>query len=200
MPFALIGDVVASRALPDRRRAQAEIGAALDRVTAELKPLQRLEPTIGDEFQGLFATLAAAVEASLQIRLELLPAIDVRAGVGQGETVVHDARRRPVLQDGPAWWAARAALEKLARPPQPTARTWFSGLEEHHVNAYLQVRDALVDRLSPRHRRMLLRALRGASQADIAVAEQVSRSAVSQAFAHGVGALRDAAKDFGRDG
>ena len=162
--------------------------------------MQRLEPTIGDEFQGLFATLADAVQASLQVRLELMPGIDVRAGLGQGETVVHDGRRKPVLQDGPAWWAARAALERLARPPQPTARTWFSGLEEHHVNAYLQVRDALVDRLNPRHRRMLLRALRGASQAEIADAEEVTRSAVSQAFAHGVGALRDAALDFGKEG
>jgi DNA-binding CsgD family transcriptional regulator len=196
VPFALIGDVVGSRSLPDRGLAQRRIESALRAVSREIEADQPLEPTVGDEFQGVFTSLTAAVAASLRVRLELLPEIDVRCGIGQGDLTVHDARRRPVLQDGPAWWAARAALQRLAKPPQPTTRTWFSGLEQDHVNAYLLTRDALVDRFNPRHLRMLRMALAGRTQAEIADAEKVSRSAVSQAFAHGVGAVRDAALVF----
>ena len=196
MAFALIGDVVGSRSLPDRARAQQTINSALAVVSSAVGASQPLEPTVGDEFQGVFSTLGAAITASLRIRLELLPHIDVRCGLGQGDITVHDGRRRPILQDGPAWWAARSALEQLARPAQRSARTWFSGLEQDHVNAYLLVRDALVERFNDRHLRMLRLALAGRSQAEIAAAERISRSAVSQAFSHGVGAVRDAAVIF----
>ena len=57
-------------------------------------------------------------------------------------------------------------------------------------------RDALVDRLNARSRSMLVHALGGASQKQIAAAEGVSESAVSQAFARGVGAVREAQAVF----
>lgn len=76
-------------------------------MTAATTPLQQLEPTIGNEFQGAFATLADAALAGLLVRLEVLPSLDVRCGLGCGEVFVHDADRRPLLQDGPGWWSAR---------------------------------------------------------------------------------------------
>ncbi len=126
------------------------------------------------------------------VRLALLPEVDVRCGLGQGEVTVHDAGRAPLLQDGPGWWAARAALEELARPRRSAARTWFAGPDQARVNAFLLTRDALVDRLGDRGLRLLAASLRGATQSDIAAAEGISRSAVSQQFARGVGAVRDA--------
>lgn len=190
--FALIGDVVGSRDLPDRAAAQARLGGVLVSVAEAVPGVQPLEPTVGDEFQGAYATLADATRVSLLVRLALLPDIDVRCGIGEGATTVFDATRRPLLQDGPAWWAAREAVETMSTPRRSGLRTWYVGPEAALVNAHLLCRDALVDRLSERGWRMLGLALLGWTQQAVAEAEGISRSAVSQQFARGIAAVRDA--------
>jgi DNA-binding CsgD family transcriptional regulator len=190
--YALIGDVVGSRRLPDRAEAQQRIASVLDEVDGLAPGAQRLEVTIGDEFQGGYATLGEATRVSLLVRLALLPAIDVRCGIGFGEVTVFDESRVPLLQDGPAWWAARSAVEAMAAPRRTAVRTWFVGPEADLVNAFLACRDALVERLSDRARRMLRLSLLGASQQRIAAEEGISKSAVSQQFARGITAVRAA--------
>ncbi len=192
----LIGDVVGSRRLEDRAGAQERIGVVLREVSPLVQPVQDLEPTVGDEFQGAFSTIADAALAGLLVRLALLPTVDVRCGLGFGDVTVHDGERHPLLQDGPGWWSARDALEVLSRPRRALERTWYVGPDAARTNAFLLTRDALVDRLGERGRRLLAAALRGASQAEIAEAEGISRSAVSQQFARGVGAVRDAHRSF----
>lgn len=193
----LIGDLVGSRRLPQRAAVQRRVGEVLAEVNERRNPAQALEPTVGDEFQGAFSDVPAALLASLEVRLRLLPEVDVRCGLGFGEVTVHDADRRPLLQDGPGWWAARDALELLERPRSAGSHTWYVGPDAAATNALIVTRDALVDRIGARARRMLLAALEGRSQAEIADLEDVSRSAVSQQFARGVGALRDAHLGFG---
>jgi len=194
--YTLIGDIVGSRRLDDRAGAQARIGAVLREVSPVVRPAQDLEATVGDEFQGAFRTVGDAALAALLVRLALLPDVDVRCGLGFGEVTVHDRDRRPLLQDGPGWWSARDALDALSRPRRAAERTWYVGPDAGRVNAFLLTRDALVDRLGDRGHRLLAAALRGDSQADIAAAEGISRSAVSQQFARGVGAVRDAHRSF----
>jgi len=197
--FALIGDLVGSRRSASRADAQAGLQAALEATSAICPPLDRLEPTVGDEFQGVYADLGAATAAAMLVRLALPGSMDARCGVGSGEREVFDAARRPLLQDGSAWWGARAALEALGDAAQRARRTAYddryaegaAGPAEL-VNAYLLTRDALLDRLNERSQRMLLRALQGATQHQIAAEEAISDSAVSQAFAKGVSAVRDA--------
>ncbi|WP_159795798.1 SatD family protein [Puerhibacterium puerhi] len=186
--YTLIGDIVGSSRLDDWPAAQAAIDAALGRVSAHVDVVQRLEPTMGDEVQGGFATIGDAALATLLIRLELLPRIDIRFGLGFGETSVVDADRRPILQNGPGWKAARTAIDAL----DDARRTGYVGPDSEEVNAFLVVRDALVDRLSAQHRRMLLHSLHGLSQREIAQVEQRTESAVSQAFRRGIRAVRDA--------
>jgi hypothetical protein len=190
--FALIGDLVGSRRLADRGAAQDRVLAVLREVDGVADRLQPLEPTVGDEFQGAFASLAEATQAALLVRLGLLPDVDVRCGIGFGDAAVFDETRRPMLQDGPAWWAARDALEWMARPRRTGLRTWFVGPDAALANAHLLCRDALVDRLGERGWRMLRLSLRGESQQRIAAAEGVTKSAVSQQFARGISAVRDA--------
>lgn len=192
----LIGDLVGSRGLPDRSAAQRSTGRVLDELNERLRPAQALEPTVGDEFQGAFVSLGEAVLASVLVRLALLPEVDARCGLGHGEVAVHDSSRRPILQDGPGWWAAREALEALAAPRRTASRTWYVGPDAGRVNAFLLTRDALIDRLNERGHRMLRLALAGDSQQRIAELEGISKSAVSQQFARGVGALRDAHREF----
>lgn len=204
--FTLIGDLVDSRKLPDRAAAQARLGEVLAGVTTELaaaRPLaQALEPTIGDEFQGAAEDLPTLLLAGLLVRLRLLPVVDVRCGYGWGDVTVHDPERRPLLQDGPGWWAARAAVDELGR--RRSARSWYDAGGSTDatpapaaVNAFLLCRDALVDRLNERGHRLLDGLLCGLTQRELAHREGISEGAVSQQVARGVGAVRDAHRVFG---
>ncbi len=189
--FALIGDLVGSRRLADRSATHRRLVEVLAQVDAAEPGLQALEVTVGDEFQGMYGDPHSAARVALLVRLAVLPDADVRVGIGEGEATVLDEARHPPVQDGPAWWAAREALEIMGSPRRGALRTWFVGAGSETVNARLVCRDALVDRLNDRSRRMLALALSGHSQRDIAAVESVSKSAVSQAFARGVGALRE---------
>jgi hypothetical protein len=86
--------------------------------------------TIGDEFQATYRTLDDAVAASLRIQLLLTGRTDVRFGIGWGGLTTYSARRAPLAQDGPAWWAARSMLLEIdaaaGRRGQP--RAWRTGL------------------------------------------------------------------------
>ncbi|WP_285104667.1 hypothetical protein [Promicromonospora sp. MEB111] len=215
--YTVIGDIVGSRNLTDRARAQQAIVATLGRVSMAIPLAQRLEPTFGDEVQGGFKTIGDASLATLLIRLELnqlanpspagrpsagpLPDLIVmRFGIGQGDVGVFDLESQPIRQDGPGWHAARDAIDSLgkragARYVGPVGAGWP---EPEVVNAFLVARDGLVDTLNHRQQRMLLSALHGESQKSIAEQEGISESAVSQAFARGVSAARDAQFLFGK--
>ena len=191
MLYTVIGDLVGSRVAPDRSALQHALGEALEAVNRSIAPRQAFEPTVGDEYQGACLTLADAARASLLVRLALLPAGDTRCGLGHGAVTVHDESRRPLLQDGPGWWSARAAIESLG-VGRAHRRTAFDGPDAGSVNAFLLCRDQLVDRLNDRGLRILRLALLGHPQKEIAEIEQITRSAVSQQFSRGVGAIVDA--------
>lgn len=214
--FTMIGDIVGSRRLKDRARAQESVITALTNVSRAVPLAQRLEPTFGDEVQGGFHTVADATLATLLMRLELNrlahpsprahpaagPAPDLvimRFGIGLGDVRVFELKSQPIRQDGPGWHAARDAIDSLgkragARYVGPGAEGWPNAPA---VNAFLVARDGLVDTLNHRQQRMLLHALHGEQQKAIAEREGISESAVSQAFARGVSALRDAQALFG---
>jgi len=208
----VIGDLVGSRAAPNRRALHRAVEQALDSVNAGVPALTELRITVGDEFQGAYATLGAAIEAALRVRLELLPAADVRVGIGRGPVQLLDAERG--IEDGPGWWAARSAIEAVeqaagraatrhlrtayhpapqtaAHGGEPTPEAAPDGGEPDAVNAALLCRDHLVGSLSQRS----LRLLRGlmdpdTTQSELATLEGISASAVSQRVrADGIGAV-----------
>ena len=199
----LIGDLIGSRGSTDRRALHATFAAVLDRVNTELRPPTPVRMQVGDEYQGVFASLGDALHASLTVRLALLPTADVRHGIGRGSIEV--LSEDPRVEDGPGWWAARAAIERVeeaeGRPGERSLRTayvaadgaeddardgardgaadgWSS--EEAAVNAALVLRDHLVSGLSERSLSVLRGLLDGESQRDLAEALGISPSAVSQ--------------------
>ncbi|MGG5257608.1 SatD family protein [Phycicoccus avicenniae] len=194
----LIGDIVDSRISGDRRAVHDAVVAALEGVEALVPSVRGLRITVGDEFQGAYTSLGAALDAALRVRLALSPDVDVRIGVGRGVVTVLDAERG--IEDGPGWWAARAAIEHVEaaaeRAPTRTLRTGYRaegrrGSEVDAVNAALLCRDHLVGSLSDRSTR-LLRGLMDprTTQAELAEREGVSASAVSQRVrADGIGAV-----------
>jgi hypothetical protein len=205
----LIGDLVGSREAPNRRALHRAVDTALLSVNAAVPALTELRITVGDEFQGAYATLGGALEAALRVRLELLPSADVRVGIGRGPVQLLDAERG--IEDGPGWWAARAPIEEVeqaaARAATRHLRTAYRPAPElsgapvpdgpgRHagadaVNAALLCRDHLVGSLSQRSVR-LLRGLMDphTTQSELATLEGISASAVSQRVrADGIGAV-----------
>src|SRR6476620_5870257 len=121
----VIGDLVGSRSAPNRRALHRAVEKALVSANAAVPAVTELRITVGDEFQGAYATLGAAIEAALRVRLELLPTADVRVGIGRGPVQLLDAERG--IEDGPGWWAARSAIEAVeqaaGRPATCAPRT-----------------------------------------------------------------------------
>lgn len=185
-----------SRQVEDRGLLQERLGEVLEQMNAMFMPHIPLEPTLGDEFQACFDDVAVAICASLVVRLELLrtAGVDTRYGLGVGSIEIF-ARRRPLSQDGPGWWAAREAIEssrKLAEAPRTAfTRTSFSAVgadgwcrdKENALNAFLLCRDAMVDQMKQTSRNRLSGLMQGWSQSRIATEEGATQGAISQSLA-----------------
>ena len=170
----LIGDVVASRRAPDRLALHDTLVRVIEHVNGDVTTLDPLVVTVGDEFQGRFATLA--------------PDVDVRFGLGRGATQTLDARHG--IHDGPAYWAARAAIERTkeraSRAQTRTARTTYEPPEKDALGVGVAVQSALdcldlvVGSLSTQSTTILGGLMDGRTQHEIAADLAVSPSAVSQ--------------------
>ena len=203
----LIGDVVASRAAGDRAALHDRLTAVLARVNDTFAPTTPLRITIGDEYQGGFTTVGHALQASLRLRLALLPEFDVRHGLGWGELRV--LQEEPRVEDGPAWWAARDAIHEIQEaqehPGTRFRRTAFrvapeqSGPDQDLVGSVLLLRDAAVGALSERSLSVLRGLLDGRTQRELAESLGISPSAVSQRVrSDGLAALVAADLGLGR--
>ncbi|ROR90384.1 hypothetical protein EDD33_1224 [Nocardioides aurantiacus] len=204
----VIGDVVASRVAADRADLHERLAAAVAGSNLATGPLTPWRITVGDEFQGAFAGVGEALHAVLLLRTALAgePAgasdgtpdgpepepVDVRFGVGWGP--VATLADEPRVEDGPGWWAAREAVEEVKRAARRAGfrhrRTAYRrsegvpGPDPDLVNAALLCQDEVVGSASPRSLRLLGGLLQGRPQADLAAAEGVSASAVSQRVRH----------------
>jgi len=185
---AVIGDVVRSRRSPDRGALHARLEAVLAETNAALGPMTPLRVTVGDEYQGGFASVHEAVRATLRLRLALAPGIDVRHGIGWGEVTV--LQEQPRVEDGPGWWSAREAVHDVhrseERPGSRLRRTVFrradgvEGPDPATLEAMLILRDQLVGDLSERSLLVLRGLLAGTTQRELADDLGITASAVSQ--------------------
>ncbi len=181
---ALLGDVVSSR-LGDRRDLHRAVLSAVDVTNARVAPLDTLRPTVGDEVQGVYADVTAALAASFTLRLHLAPEWDVRFGVGVGGVEVIDESLG--IQDGPAWWRAREALdwvrELSERPGHESARTAIRDPRPGAaalMDATVRLVDAHLAGLRPGTLRTLRGLWAGDDNATVAASEGISESANSQ--------------------
>lgn len=196
---ALLGDVVGSRTADDRKALHDVLTAALAEVTAEVDALDDIQVTAGDEFQGTFATVGEAVHAALLLRLRLSAQIDIRVGIGWGDVTVLDAARS--TQDGPAWWAARAAIDWVEAQQGVAGfgslRTAYRRAEESvgggrrvsgpapdAINAALLCQDHLIGSMDERSRHILEGLMHGRTQASLADELGLTRQAVNQRRKH----------------
>ncbi len=195
MPIALIADIVGSRRIPDREAAQRALDEALARLDRDLPiAVEPLHPIVGDELQGVYPDLEAALSATLLVQLALPDVVQCRFGLGVGAAWTIPSASGGI-SDGTAWWAARSAIgsaERLARRTAPSVRTQVAASEdeppETHAavrlaNAFLLARDELVGAMSERTRRLTYGRCMDVTQRELAESEGVTQSAVSQALA-----------------
>lgn len=137
---ALIGDLKGSKASTPRHRLQLTLRSALELTNRRVAALQPLDITIGDEFQGMYATLEAALAATLLVQLGLGGGRRARVGIGTGGLSFYEPGQAPFQQDGPAWWAAREAVEAArdATPPLLTAYRHWGDHPPASVNPWVQ--------------------------------------------------------------
>jgi hypothetical protein len=195
--IAVTADIIGSRQLADRAEAQRAFDETIARVESALPLAEvRLHPTVGDEQQGVYPTLPAALASILLLRLALPEGIEFRYGIGIGEIgVIASEASSAGIPEGPGWWAARQAIEhvgRLERRSAPHARTWVvahgaegerSREDTRMANAYLLARDEIVGAMSARARRLTYGRCLGVRQGDLADDEGITQSAVSQALA-----------------
>jgi len=195
--YALIVDIVRSRDLVDRAAAQHDIEDAFARAAQHVPLEVPLWATVGDEFQAVAARLADAVWTAGVVRLLMPDGLDVRIGIGQGEIrdVAPGAAGVPI-QDGSAWWAARAAIDEAharADGEAPYTRTWYVASEpapevDALLTSQLVLRDRMIDGMTPAQRAQAGASVLGQTQAEIAAVHEVSQSAVSQSLRRSGGA------------
>lgn len=192
---AFLGDVIGSRTSSDRKALHDTLASALVAVSAEVDTVDDIQVTAGDEFQGTFATVGESLYAALLLRLRLHPHVDIRIGVGWGEVTVLDAEHG--TQDGPAWWAARAAIEWVEK--QQSVAGWQSirtayrlddgpeaapGPPPGAVNAALACQDHLIGLMDERSRHILDGLMHGRTQVRLAQELGLTRQAVNQRRKH----------------
>ncbi|GLP79251.1 SatD family protein [Mycobacterium antarcticum] len=181
----VIGDVVGSRDAADRRALHQTLSTALRGIAADAVDAPAF--TVGDEFQGSYPTVGAAISAALALRLAVAGGIDIRFGIGWGHATMLD--RDTGIQDGPAWWAAREAIEWTAATQRQAGfalvRTSYrtadaEGPAADPINAALLCRDHLLGSLDERSIRILRGLVHQRSKRELAAEEGISPSAVSQ--------------------
>ncbi len=116
--LVLIGDLIASRQLPERGKTQEKLAAALERLNAT--SAERLASpytiTLGDEFQAVFRTADRIFHDAVTLLLALHP-IRIRFawGIGRIETPLNP--EMAIGMDGPAFHHAREAMTVLKKTP-----------------------------------------------------------------------------------
>ena len=185
---ALLGDLVGSRTSADRGALHRRLLLALDAANAGADVLDPVRVTAGDEFQGAFATVGGALAATFTLRARLRPA-QARFGLGVGSVEVVDATDN--IQDGSAWWAARAAIEATERAARGARRALRTGVAaaadqpapDPALLAALALVDAALFDLDDHNAAILAGLREGTPQARIARRLDISPSAVSQRVA-----------------
>jgi SatD family protein len=179
--IALIGDVVASRALSpaDRARLQRQLRAAIPAFNRRWRKslAARFAVTLGDEWQCLLTTAAPIWEIAHVIRATLAEVEWVIAcGRGPVTTPLTKGVAAPEV-DGPCFHEARAALDGAKRSRRLFGFRGF-GAAERDLNGVASYYAALHWSWTPRQRHAA-KLLRQGGPALVAEQLRVSRSAVS---------------------
>lgn len=184
-PFlsCLTVDLIASREHLDRSATQARLEDAIDQVNHSLSAaiVVPFSVTLGDEWQGLLDSPAAALEADFLFR-DLLHPLPVASGVGTGG-VSTPLRERTPLMDGPCFHRAREAIGQAKdRRGQATVLASSDPLLDEAVNALCLLLHSLADRWTPKQLQSLRAYVAHGTEAAAATALGVTQPTLHQSL------------------
>jgi hypothetical protein len=111
--IALIGDIVSSKLLSERRHVQERLRGVLETLNTDNPSLaSRYTITLGDEFQAVFKTADRIFYDSLEILAAVYP-VRIRFSVGVGEILTDINYAQAIGMDGPAFYHARQGVDEL---------------------------------------------------------------------------------------
>lgn len=114
--IALIADIVRSRKLVKRDEIQVRLADCLERVNLvyQTSLASNFTITLGDEFQALLKTCGGMFQALDEITFAMYP-VRIRYGIGLGEITTIINPELSIGADGPAFWNAREAIQRVHR-------------------------------------------------------------------------------------
>lgn len=211
----LIGDVVQSRQSPDRAALQRRLQATLEQANRRLlhhqdleldrryykgmkgklqtnsasTPAPELQVTVGDEFQGLFAWPADAIQTAIEVWEAMAPQ-KVAFGLGWG-TISTDLDPAHIgNNDGPCFHAARAALSWARQGGLMMQVAGFDvlgpgrfrGRRDDQANRVLQLTSRIRSRWTPRQIEVIRAVRSHSTDSAAAVALGVRPSTVAESL------------------
>lgn len=111
--LAIIGDIISSKQVKDRRKLQESIKEAFETIHNQYPDLilSEFTLTLGDEFQALLVPSDRTFE--LLDQLERLIPVPFRFGLGYGNLTTDYDQNVSIGADGPAYWHAREAIDTI---------------------------------------------------------------------------------------
>ncbi len=190
--LAIIGDLVASRAMPagERVRVQETFEEALAQVNVryEKEVAAAFLITAGDETQGLLCRPHRCYDILREIEIAITPARIV-FGVGYG-SLTTEVREVAVGMDGPAFHLAREALEKAKEERKAYGKSILRDVrfssagrgDDKLINALFLSLSVIRSHWAPKQSEILSLIESGVSQSQISESKGVPMSNISRAI------------------
>jgi hypothetical protein len=183
--YALIGDIVGSRDLPDRAAVQRNLERLLRSLNEELQGSDEpglatpIKLTAGDEVQVLLSAPARAVDLVVRIADGLHPAT-IAWGLGAGPLTT-DVGEDVAVLDGPCFHHARDAVEAASEGDEWLRTRGFPTPHGESISALFRLMGVIRARWKPAQMRYI-RDARTHLQKDVAALHDVDESTVSKAL------------------
>lgn len=146
MYYAIIGDLIASRKLKDRKEVQERLIDVINEMNIKyqvdiVKPMKIMQ---GDDFQVLLSNPAHIFDMIHDI-IAVMTDVDIRFGIGMGNLSFN---YDDGSSDGPVWWHARDALDIIKSNERKHMSIYIKGMndkEELLINQLLINNQVIID-------------------------------------------------------
>lgn len=191
---AVIGDIVESKKLKDRKAVQEKLSSVLNDINIKYGEdmASKFMITLGDEFQGLLRAGIHTMEIVEKIEREMYPE-RIRFGIGIGKITTGINPDIPLGADGPAYYNARKmideikAIEKRKMEPKSNMKVAIEDNSDisELMNAVFSLNAVLKAKWTDRQRKIINTYLKcGGTQSDAAKELGINQSNVQKALSN----------------
>lgn len=194
--IAVIGDIRNSKKIENRSEVQKKLKNVLERINEKYYSdiSSKFMITLGDEFQGLLCNGSNTMEILSEIERKMYP-VKIRFGVGIGAITTDVNSEMSIGADGPGYYKAREAIEKLKdseKKKQTNAADIRFEIESDNqsitmlLNTILALLTVIKDSWSERQREIIWNMLEYKdSQVDAAKRLKIKQPAVQKSLSKG---------------